>query len=97
MAPVGASRSGQDVRITESQYSLESKQIDNQLARIAAEYHATTIDPKTQLCDNSRCLIARDGRSLYRDSHHLTVFGALQLADSFRPIFVCHENLHLCN
>jgi hypothetical protein len=75
---------GQDVRIAMTQYSLASTRVDDLLARTAAQYHAVTIDPKTQLCDNSQCLIARNGQSLYRDSHHLTVFGALQLVDLFQ-------------
>ncbi len=77
---------GQDVRIAISPYTQASLRIDDQLARIAAEHHAVTIDPKTMLCSDSQCLIARNGRSLYRDSHHLTEYGALQLADLFQPV-----------
>ena len=76
----------QDVRIAMSSYTQASTRVDDQLARIAAEHHAVTIDPKTVLCRNAQCLIARTGRSLYRDSHHLTVFGALQLENLFQPV-----------
>jgi peptidoglycan/LPS O-acetylase OafA/YrhL len=80
----GPANGTQDIRLAMSQYSQESERVDDELVRIAAEYHVVTIDPKTQLCSNFQCLIARDGQSLYRDSHHLTTFGALQLVNLFR-------------
>jgi len=46
-----------------------------------------TIDPKVFLCRRAECLVAKDGQSLYRDDHHLTVFGALQLVGRIWPTF----------
>jgi len=76
----------QDIELPMSAYTVESAQVDDQLARMAQEFHDSTINPKTELCSNHRCLIAHNGHSLYRDSHHLTRFGALQLENLFRPI-----------
>lgn len=43
----------------------------------------TVVDPATVLCDRIWCHGARDGRALYLDHHHLTLFGAEQLASLF--------------
>jgi hypothetical protein len=61
--------------------------VDDLLVRLSKEWHALTIDPRLFLCSGSECLVAKDGRSLYRDDHHLSVFGALQLVDLIRPSF----------
>lgn len=44
------------------------------------------IDPADRMCADT-CLIELNGRSLYRDSNHLTVYGALWVQDIFDPIF----------
>jgi peptidoglycan/LPS O-acetylase OafA/YrhL len=75
-----------DARIAMSEYSRESEHTEELLLSIAREFHALTVDPKTQLCDATECLIARDGHSLYHDSNHLTRFGALQLVELFSPL-----------
>lgn len=36
----------------------------------------TVIDPVSRLCDRRGCAVARDGKPLYFDSHHLSVTGA---------------------
>ena len=90
-------KTSQEVQLSMSPYTVDSARVDAQLARIAKEFHAATINPKTELCNNDRCLIARNGRSLYRDSHHLTIFGALQLVDVLRPALAAStsgERLH---
>lgn len=69
-----------------STYSRESEQVEEALVRLAGEFKVIAVDPKDDLCKGSQCLIARDGQSLYRDSHHLTKFGALQLVDLFRSL-----------
>ena len=77
----------EDTRIGMSVYGKDSvAAVDHVLINLADEFHAVTIDPKTELCEEFQCLIARDGHSLYRDSNHLSDFGALLLVDQFRPI-----------
>ena len=56
-------------------------------AELAAE-GAGILDPMPRLSTpEKRCRVSVDGHSLYRDHHHLTVFGAGYLAPIFAPIF----------
>jgi peptidoglycan/LPS O-acetylase OafA/YrhL len=56
-------------------------------AKLAAE-GAGILDPMTWLSTpEKRCRVSVDGHSLYRDHHHLTVFGAKYIAPIFEPIF----------
>jgi peptidoglycan/LPS O-acetylase OafA/YrhL len=44
--------------------------------------------PDSILCrDTGICHAVRDGRSLYRDAHHLSTFGAMHLGPMFEPVF----------
>lgn len=46
------------------------------------------LDPAPLLCAEDRvCRTARDGRSLYKDEHHLSRFGALQMRPMFEAMF----------
>jgi hypothetical protein len=46
------------------------------------------LDPLSIFDDgHGRCRIMAEGKSLYCDSHHLTIFGAMQLRPLFSPIF----------
>lgn len=76
-----------DRRLPMSAYARDSDQVDALLIRTAADFKVLTVDPKAELCKGFDCLIARDGQSLYRDSNHLSGFGALQLVDLLRPLF----------
>jgi peptidoglycan/LPS O-acetylase OafA/YrhL len=44
------------------------------------------IDPATMLCDDARCHLQEDGRSLYSDNNHLSAYGAVSLLPLFMPI-----------
>jgi len=76
-----------EVRIDILAHGGRIDSMDDLLNRLCREWHAFTIDPKIFFCTGSKCLVARAGRSLYRDDHHLTVFGAMQLVDLLRPSF----------
>jgi peptidoglycan/LPS O-acetylase OafA/YrhL len=43
------------------------------------------VDPKDALCPGARCEVEWDGRSLYRDSNHLSRVGAMHVRDSLAP------------
>ena len=47
------------------------------------------LDPFPLFCrnDNSECIIARNGRSLYRDDNHLSATGARFIEEMLRPAF----------
>jgi hypothetical protein len=38
-------------------------------------------------CDSAACNVALNGRPLYRDAHHLSVFGARQLTPLLASVF----------
>jgi peptidoglycan/LPS O-acetylase OafA/YrhL len=78
---------GQDARTNITAYKGQQEFVDDLLRRLGVEWGVTIINPKSFLCSGLSCLIAKDGRSLYRDDHHLTLFGALQLVDLLRPGF----------
>ena len=59
--------------------------VDDMVVRLCAQWQALTVDPKALLCHGTDCLVARNGHSIYRDDHHLTTFGALELAGLIRP------------
>lgn len=67
---------------------LKASATESQIfAKLAAE-GAGILDPMQRLTTPAgRCRVSADGRSLYRDHHHLTVFGAGYLAPIFAPIF----------
>jgi peptidoglycan/LPS O-acetylase OafA/YrhL len=78
---------GSEIRIDIAARGGRLDPVDDLLLRLSKEWNALTIDPKRSLCGGSECLIAKDGKSLYRDDHHLSVFGALLLVDLIRPSF----------
>ncbi len=52
----------------------------------AARHGATVIDPAGRLCGGGTCPVARDGRALYYDAGHLTVFAAEAIRGMFDPV-----------
>jgi SGNH domain (fused to AT3 domains) len=80
-------RVGTELRIDITARGDRDVAMDDLLVRLSEPWHVRMIDPKRTLCRGSECLVAKDGRSLYRDDHHLTVFGAQQLVDLIRPNF----------
>jgi hypothetical protein len=50
------------------------------------------VDPKDALCPGVRCEIESDGRSLYRDSNHLSRVGAMHVRDSLAPCLQGNNN-----
>lgn len=58
--------------------------VDAALQRLADEGLVTLLDPAPLLCHDSQgCLVAEQGRPLYRDRHHLTDHAALRMAPLF--------------
>lgn len=45
------------------------------------------LDVTRGMCPESICLIEKDGRSLYRDDDHISVYGAALLSETIREIF----------
>ena len=72
---------------TRSAYLAREADVRAVFAAIAKAYRVTFIHPDAILCPSGYCKAQMDGHPLYRDEHHLTVFGALQLAPLFAPVF----------
>lgn len=54
---------------------------------LAKQPGVTALFPQRYMCGPKRCRVAIDGRPLYRDEHHLSVFGAHQLEPMVAGIF----------
>jgi hypothetical protein len=50
-------------------------------------YGADVVYPDRVFCKNEACRVSMHGRPLYRDAHHLSVFGAHQLAPLLASVF----------
>lgn len=64
---------GMDVYLLRQRFVLQA------FARMQKLYGVTVIYPQQALCSNGRCNVAVNGVPLYRDEHHLSVYGALKL------------------
>ncbi|HEX3809437.1 MAG TPA: acyltransferase family protein [Rhizomicrobium sp.] len=51
------------------------------------DYGAKIIYPHKVLCETGSCRVAVNGKPLYRDEHHLSVFGAMQLTPILAGVF----------
>ncbi|MGD0272506.1 MAG: acyltransferase family protein [Gaiellaceae bacterium] len=78
--------------------SLPRSSVDNWL-RLAVETEnagaagvklTKVLDFENQLCGKNRCTTVKNGVSLYRDSRHLSVDGALTLTGTFERAIVAH-------
>jgi hypothetical protein len=56
-------------------------------AQMHARYGAEIVHPEHVLCKDGACRVALNGRPLYRDAHHLSVFGAQQLTPLLARLF----------
>ncbi|HEX2593119.1 MAG TPA: acyltransferase family protein [Rhizomicrobium sp.] len=57
------------------------------LGKMRAKYGVQVIYPHQTLCASGACEFALNDRPLYRDEHHLSVFGALQLVPLMSQAF----------
>ena len=63
-----------------SKFLAHQKFVFSALTRMHVRYGAKILYPHEILCATGKCELSMDDRPLYRDEHHLSVFGALQLA-----------------
>jgi len=56
-------------------------------AQMQKRYGAQIVYPDRVFCIGGSCRVAIDGRPLYRDAHHLSVFGAKQLTQLLAAVF----------
>jgi len=75
-----------DAGPTLAAYRSRQAFVEREFARLAQRYRLTIAEPASILCVGGRCAVAADGRPLYRDHHHLSVFGADRLAPLFSKL-----------
>lgn len=79
-------RQNWDIAPTRSQFLTEQSPVMGEFLNLATDKQATVIWPDQIVCPDARCATIRDGRPLYRDDNHLSVYGAQQLAPLFRGL-----------
>ena len=78
--------------LSESNDHRASTQFENDLLDQLVRQSVSVLDPIPFLADqNGLCRVERDGRALYADRHHLSIYGAMQLRPLFEPIFRMSE------
>lgn len=70
-----------------AEHRSRQQMVDNDIDSLQRKYHFTVLDPALPLCNNGECLVADQGRTLYRDKHHLTDSTAQRLREVLVPIF----------
>ncbi len=75
-----------DIRPLRADYEARQRFVSADFAGLARQ-GVTIVRPADALCDSLRCVVARNGRPLYVDQHHLSAFGAEQLAPLFSRAF----------
>jgi hypothetical protein len=67
--------------ISRSRAMAQQKFFDDVFAELARRGLLRRVDPKEEICRDEMCLLTSpDGRTLYRDTNHLSVAGALLVA-----------------
>ena len=54
--------------------------------RMKKTYGISVVDPSVVLCTTDKCVLEIAGKPLYRDYHHLSDFGAMQLVPLLAPV-----------
>ena len=78
---------GQHQTLATADYRRRDAFVLSDLGKLQAKFGVSIIDPAAALCSSNTCALQREGKPLYVDHHHLSVFGAMQIASLFVPIF----------
>jgi peptidoglycan/LPS O-acetylase OafA/YrhL len=69
------------------QFLARQSAVFSVFAALQARYGVTIVYPHLVLCGTATCAVARGGQPLYRDSHHLSIFGAKLMVPMLAPDF----------
>lgn len=74
---------------TIAEYEARQKSSNAFLQMLSNEYDLKIYWPHQELCDEKYCpVLDREGRPLYRDDDHLSLYGAEKLEPSIQPLFM---------
>ena len=70
--------SGDDekVAVQRIRFEMQAKLIESELTKIAQKYEAYLINSKNMLCDEKSCYATLEGKSMFFDDNHLSIYGS---------------------
>lgn len=69
------------------QHRKDSESLTNIFLKLQKSYKFSLIDPAGAICRENICQVEENGRALYYDSMHISVYGAEYFHDILSPIF----------
>jgi hypothetical protein len=75
------------IRVSRIDALKEYHEVERDFRQLSADSRVSIVDPKDALCSGSFCEVTENGRSLYRDTGHLSVAGAKFVSGTFEPVF----------
>ena len=76
-----------DLDISEESFENRNKYILSLFKEIAEKYPVRFIWPHQVLCKDHSCPVVEDGKPIYFDSNHLSLFGVSKTSDLYDPIW----------
>lgn len=73
------------------EYRSRNAFVLNDLENLRRRYGVRVVEPARLLCSSQQCELQRDGKPLYVDHHHLSVFGAREISGLFAAVFQTPE------
>jgi peptidoglycan/LPS O-acetylase OafA/YrhL len=73
--------------VTLKNHKERQKEVNEVFKRLKSTKSIKLLDPSAFLCNSINCVTAKNGRSMYRDKHHLTDNGVIEIKNVFLPIF----------
>lgn len=62
-----------------SLFEEQVMEIESELINISQKYNAFLIDSKSALCDEKNCYATIEGKSMFFDDNHLSIFGSIEV------------------
>ncbi|WP_333903116.1 acyltransferase family protein [Achromobacter insolitus] len=69
-----------------AEHRRRQQAVDSDIEALGAKYGFTLLDPAALLCSDAGCLVADNGRTLYRDKHHLTDASTRRFREALAPV-----------
>jgi peptidoglycan/LPS O-acetylase OafA/YrhL len=94
---IGRGKSIEQLATTKAHHRKRQKFVTDTFRDLQKKFKFEVIDPTNWLCPTDICRLVEGGRSIYRDNHHLSRFGAQLIRPIFNPIFqdAQHDSIRL--